>query len=126
MALLTNHSRHILPFAALFAFLAALGQEVVTFDGHVPRHGDRVTTIEVDGPKDESCWYNYLGTDIDKSEMYACIIENALRREHQIPQRITYTHLSIGECLLPFGPLIPPTGFYCRPRTTTVFPIINF
>ncbi len=54
MALLTNHSRHILPFAALFAFLAALGQEVVTFDGHVPRHGDRVTTIEVDGLVTES------------------------------------------------------------------------
>jgi RHS repeat-associated protein len=36
MALLTNHSRHILPFAALLAFLAALGQEVVTFDGYYP------------------------------------------------------------------------------------------
>ena len=54
MVLLTNHSRHILPFAALFAFLAALGQEVVTFDVHVPRHGDRVTTIEVDGLGTES------------------------------------------------------------------------
>ena len=54
MALLTNHSRHILPFAALFAFLAAMGQEVVTYDGHVPRHGDRVTTIEVDGLVTES------------------------------------------------------------------------
>ena len=36
MALLTNHSRKILPFAALLAFLAALGQEVVTFDGYYP------------------------------------------------------------------------------------------
>ena len=54
MVLLTSHSRQIVPFAALFAFLAALGQEVVTFDGHVPRHGDRVTTIEVESLGTES------------------------------------------------------------------------
>ncbi len=49
MALLTNHSRHILPFAALLAFLAALGQEVVTFDGYYPYGAASVQPLKFGG-----------------------------------------------------------------------------
>lgn len=54
MDFLTNHSRKILSFALLLAHVATMGQGVLTFDCHVPRHGDRVTTIEVESLSTES------------------------------------------------------------------------
>lgn len=54
MDFLTNHSRKILSFALLLAHVATMGQGVLTFDCHVPRHGDRVTTIEVESLGTES------------------------------------------------------------------------
>ena len=44
------------------------------------------------GKYDESAWFHYLDKMIDRTEIYACQVENMLRFEHGIALRTHYTY----------------------------------
>ena len=65
------------------------------------------------GKYDESTWFYYLDKMIDRTEIYACQVENMLRFEHNIPLRTHYAHSGVN--------VVAPVGFSAIPIYNSIY-----
>ena len=65
------------------------------------------------GKYDESAWFHYLDKMIDRTEIYACQVENMLRFDHNIPLRTHYAHSGVN--------VIAPVDFSAIPIYNSIY-----